>query len=393
MNYNYAHQLAEIIIKIWLNKASEEEREKLLSWLDENEENRQVYKSIIKGETLMRRLKSESKILESPDFDMICRDITHKLLKRRRQKRVNRSLYYATGCLLLFLSAWLFWPKSNNNNSFPTDNLSKVKLIMASGDVVNLDKSTPDSIDAATALIIREEKGIAYRAKNNLLREEEEVRHKIVTDTGGEFCFVLSDGTKVWLNSQSEIEYPVNFNGSERVVSLIGEAYFEVAHDAKKPFIVHSLNQTVQVLGTAFNIKAYADDNKVYTTLIEGRVSVGSGGNKVILTPGMESVCLRSNNGIEVQEVNVYFATSWKSGYFMFNDENLDEMLKVLQRWYGFEFNYRDTVRDSNTFSGRFGRYTGLEATLNAITLAGGPEFTISGDEKRVTITTRKKQL
>jgi ferric-dicitrate binding protein FerR (iron transport regulator) len=390
MNYNYAHQLAEIIIKIWLNKASEQERERLLSWLDENEENRQTYKNIISGETLLKRLKSEEKISETIDFDAISRKIAKKLLERRSQRKVIHTLYYATGFLLILISGWIFWPGNRVKDEPLAMESSKVKLILASGSVINLDKTAPDSIDATAALIIKDQSGLTYKSKDKEEdADEAEIIHKIVTETGGEYSFVLSDGTKVWLNSLSEIEFPVSFKKGERVINLTGEAYFEVAHDPKRPFIVHSLNQTVQVLGTSFNIKAYSEESMVYTTLVEGKITVGSGGNKVVLTPGMESVCLRSNNGIETYKVNTDLSTAWRSGYFMFNEQDLGEMLKVLQRWYGYEFNYNSQIVGSNTFSGRFNKYSDLENTLNSITLAGGPEFIIDRDNKNITIKKR----
>ncbi len=389
MNYNSAHQLAEIIIKIWLNKASEQERERLLSWLDENEENRQTYKNIISGEALLKRLKSEEKISQNTDFEMVSRKIAQKLLKRNTQRKVLNSIYFATGTIILLVCAWIFWPVNTPTEKISIADNSKVKLIMASGNVINLDKEAPDSIDATSALIIKNESGLVYKQKERGEMEDKEVKNKIVTGRGGEYGFTLSDGTKVWLNSQSEIEFPVSFKGDQRVINLTGEAYFEVTHDPKRPFVVHSFNQTVQVIGTSFNIKAYADEDKVFTTLIEGKVSVGSGGDKITLTPGMESVCLRSNNGIETYKVNTDFSTAWRSGYFMFNEQDLTEMIKVLQRWYEYEFIYNNKSRGADTFSGRFNKYSDLESTLRSITLAGGPEFIINENDKRVIISKR----
>lgn len=393
MNYNSAYQLAEIIIKIWLNKASEQERERLLLWLDENEENRQTYKSIISGEALLKRLKSEAKISQNTDFEMVSRKIAQKLLKRNTQRKVLNSIYFATGSIILLISAWIFWPTNTTTEKITLADNLKVILIMESGNVINLDKAAPDSIDLISALIIKDESGLVYKKKEikETIEKDEvkEIRNKIVTGTGGEYNFTLSDGTKVWLNSQSEIEFPVSFIGKQRVINLTGEAYFEVANDSERPFIVHSLNQIVQVLGTTFNIKAYANENKVFTTLVEGRVTVVSGGNKITLTPGMESVCHRSNNGIEIYKANTDFAAAWRTGYFMFNEQSLEDMIKVLHRWYGYEFIYDNQIVGMNTFSGRFNKYSDLESTLRSITLAGGPEFIINENEKRVIINKR----
>ncbi len=387
MDYNFAHKLAEIIIKTWLNLATEEEREKLLSWLDENEENRQTYKAIIHGETILNRIRTEDRITETTDFKLLCKQIAQKLLRRKMSRRVAYTLYYAAGCAFIFIVSWLYWPKQEGNNDSQAIDTSKVKLVLASGDVISLDKKSSAKIDANVAVIIKDQNGLVYKSKEATdALKEKEIRHKIVTSAGGEYHFVLSDGTKIWLNSVSEIEFPVNFQGPERVINLTGEAYFEVAPDSKRPFIVHSLNQTVQVLGTTFNIKAYPEESRVFTTLIEGKVSVGSGGSKVLLSPGMESVCLRSNNELETYSVDTNLSTAWRTGFFLFNNEDIQIMLRMLSRWYGVEFKYNKVDTDVATFSGRFSKYDDLKTTLNSLSLAGGYEFIMNEEERTVTV-------
>ncbi|OFY42725.1 MAG: hypothetical protein A2X18_13635 [Bacteroidetes bacterium GWF2_40_14] len=390
MNYNYARQLAEIIVKIWLNKASENERERLLSWLDENEENRQTYKNIINGESLLKRLRKEDKISETTDFELLCKEIAQKLLKRKARERALKVMSYAAGCIILAVGGLLWMTGDNSKEELLSDSVSKVRLVMSTGDVINLDTQVPDSINTKSALILKDTLGLIYKAKDELLEGSHVVeKNKIITEVGGEYSFTLSDGTKVWLNSLSEIEFPVNFTGNERIVNLTGEAYFEVTPDAKRPFIVHSLNQSVQVLGTTFNIKAYPDEDMVYTTLVEGKITVGSGGRKVVLSPGMESVCQRSKNGIETHSVNTDFNTAWRTGFFMFNNQDLGEMLKVLERWYGYDFKYSDSDTGANTFSGRFNKYSDLVTILSSITLAGGPEFIMNDKDKSISIKNR----
>ncbi|MDD2426163.1 MAG: DUF4974 domain-containing protein [Bacteroidales bacterium] len=388
MNYTFAHKLASIIIKIRLEKATDQEREILLSWLDENEINRQTYKRIISGESLLKRLRTEEKITDSTDMDLICKTIANKLMRREFNRRIVYPVSIAAGCIVLLISGWLVLGDKNiPQKTFTAENGSKVQLITESGKVINLDKTTPDSIDVATAVIVHKENSLEYMAKKESgITEEKEVKNKIITGVGGEYLFTLSDGTKVWLNALSEIEFPVNFHGDRRVVNLTGEAYFQVKSNDKKPFIVHSLNQSVQVLGTSFNIKAYPDEYHVYTTLLEGSLSVGSGGNKVLLNPGMESVCSRESNELEIRHVNTNFAVAWRSGYFMFNDEDLDNILTILSRWYGVKFVYDEPVTDKNTFSGRLSKYNDISTTLNSITMTGGPAFSIDRNRNTVHI-------
>jgi len=387
MDYSNARKLAEIIVKIRLNKATGDEREMLLNWLDESEVNRQTYKNIITGETLLNRFKLEERLNESLDWDAVCGIVARKLMRKEFGRKAVFATSIAAGCIALMIVGWLFlFQHTDKESSAPSIENSKVKLVMSSGKVINLDKEIPDSIDASSAIIINNGGKLAYQAKEKKERDQQEIRNKIITEVGGEYSFVLSDGTKVWLNALSEIEYPVSFNGDKRVVNLKGEAYFEVKHDSKRPFIVHSLNQTIQVLGTTFNIKAYEDEHEIHTTLIDGKLSVGSGGSSVLLSPGMESVCQRESNEIATHAVDTDFAVAWRSGYFMFNEEDLDEILKVLSRWYGVGFVYEKPANGTNTFSGRFNKYGDISTTLKSINLAGGPVFTIESDGKKVHI-------
>ncbi|MEA5006877.1 MAG: DUF4974 domain-containing protein [Rikenellaceae bacterium] len=388
MDYRDAKKLAEIIIKIRLDKATAEEREMLLSWLDESEANRQTYKNIITGETLLKRLKLEERLNESLDWDAVCGVVARKLMIKEFGRKVVFATSIVAGCIVFIFAGWLFLSQ-HGEKELPASlaENSKVKLVMGSGKVINLDKEIPDSIDAYAALIVNNDGELVYQAKGEHEQNQPEVKNKIVTDIGGEYSFVLSDGTKVWLNALSEIEFPVNFKGEKRIVNLKGEAYFEVKQDSKRPFIVHSLNQTIQVLGTSFNIKAYENDRNIYTTLIEGSLAVGSGGSTVMLKPGMESVCQRETNEITTSIANTDFATAWRTGYFMFNNTDLDEILKVLSRWYGVSFIYDKPLAGSNTFSGRFSKYGDISTTLNSIYLTGGPKFKIDSEGKTIHIT------
>lgn len=377
MNLNYAHKLAEIIIKVWIDKASEEEREKLLSWLDESEENRQTYKDIISGKTLQRRIQEEEDITANTNYLELSKSIAQKLLKRNSQRHYLRRVSYVAGSVILFLTAWLLWPVQKEQPQIVQLQDSKVKLILPSGDIVNLDKNEGEEVDIKSA---------NYVEKSNEIALESEITNKIITEAGGEYSFLLSDGTRVWLNSSSEIEFPVEFLSNTRVVNLTGEAYFEVVPDKSKPFIVHSHNQTVEVLGTSFNIKAYPQESKIYTTLVNGSITVGSGGNKIVLSPGMESVCSKNTNAIEVQPANIEFSTAWREGYFMFDEEELQEIIVVLARWYDYSFDFDLSKEESSTFSGRFNKRNSLRSILNALALTGGPEFIINEETKTVTL-------
>jgi len=169
---------------------------------------------------------------------------------------------------------------------------------------------------------------------------------QLLTPNGGQYQITLSDGTKVWLNAASSLRFPKVFKGTERTVSLEGEAYFEVARNKKKPFIVRTGEQKISVLGTHFNVSAYRQDIASSVTLLEGKVRVAVTGNEgltAVLKPGQQSVV--AQNQIKVAEVNVDDFVAWKQGEFMFNNEDLEGVMQKLARWYDLEISVAEDLK------------------------------------------------
>lgn len=189
------------------------------------------------------------------------------------------------------------------------------------------------------------------------------------TPTGGQYNIVLADGTKVYLNAVSSVKYPTQFNGNQRLVELEGEAYFEVAKNKSKPFIVKSGNQTIEVLGTHFNVQAYDNEAVAKTTLLEGSVAVSHKNQKAILRPGQQANVSDNFNKITVREVDTEAAIAWKNGRFKFDDADLKTVMKQLERWYGIKVEYRGDVSDVRFNGGTF-RNKNLSEVLKVLELS-----------------------
>ena len=174
------------------------------------------------------------------------------------------------------------------------------------------------------------------------------------TPTGGQYNIVLADGTKVYLNAVSSIKYPTQFNGDQRIVELDGEAYFEVAKNKNKPFIVKSGDQDIEVLGTHFNVHAYDNESVVKTTLLEGSVAVSYKNQKAILKPGQQSNVSDKFSNITVKQVDTEAAIAWKNGRFKFDNADLKTVMRQLERWYGIKVEYRGDVSDVRFNGGTF---------------------------------------
>lgn len=200
-------------------------------------------------------------------------------------------------------------------------------------------------------------------------KEDANSFNTLSTPTGGQYNIVLADGTKVFLNAVSSIKYPTQFNGDQRIVELEGEAYFEVAKNKNKPFLVKSDNQTIEVLGTHFNVNAYDNESAVKTTLLEGSVAVSSKNQKAILRPGQQSRVSESSNKIGVKEVDTEAAIAWKNGRFKFDNADLKSVMKQLERWYGIKVEYRGDISDVRFNGGTF-RNKNLSEVLKVLELS-----------------------
>ncbi|MFC4097714.1 FecR family protein [Euzebyella saccharophila] len=189
---------------------------------------------------------------------------------------------------------------------------------------------------------------------------------------GGQFFVVLADGTKVWMNAETKLKYPVSFiDGETRAVELVhGEAYFEVSpselHKGAR-FVVRTGNHDVEVFGTQFNVKAYADEKEVTTTLVEGKVTVTVGETSKKLQPGRQSAYSKETEEVQVSKVDVFNEISWKNGFFSFKDMPLEEIMKVLSRWYDFQITFDNRDVGKITFNGVFRRVERIEEILNII--------------------------
>lgn len=212
----------------------------------------------------------------------------------------------------------------------------------------------------------------------------------LTTPRGGEFRITLEDGTQVWLNAESQLSYPDTFRNDERRVILKGEAYFQVAKNEEKPFYVESDGQLVRVYGTEFNVRSYQEDPEIYTTLVSGSVALQpSRGNsgELFLTPGHQAVFVKSDSSAYVRTVNTEVVTSWRNGKFVFEEQNLGQIMCTLSRWYDFEYEFTDNVLSETVFMGSVPRYGDFNEVLQILEKSGGLKFRVNN--RTVTVSAR----
>ena len=187
--------------------------------------------------------------------------------------------------------------------------------------------------------------------------QEIPMTNTVTVPRGKEFSLRLSDGTQVWLNSESSLVFPVRFGDGPREVTVTGEAYFDVAHDASRRFVVHADTVSVSVYGTAFNISSYADEGAIETTLVRGSVEVRSGHRRAMLQPGQQARVGREGAIFDVRQVAAEDYAAWTRGLFTFNDETIASICRKLSRWYGVEIVPRGVDADKVRYTGVVKRY------------------------------------
>lgn len=203
--------------------------------------------------------------------------------------------------------------------------------------------------------------------------------HHVLSTTKGEtYRIKLPDGTQVWLNAASALKYPASFAlQGTREVELTGEAYFEVAKDAERPFVVRSAGQHIQVLGTHFNVNSYTDEPSVRTTLVEGLVEVTSASQKLQLHPGQQS-SLTSNGRLKLQTVDTAPIIAWTNHEFMFDGDDIESVMRKIARWYNVEVIF-EGKKTTEKFGGGISRFDDVKQVLSLLEKTGGVHFRIDG--------------
>lgn len=317
---------------------------------------------------------------------------THLPVAKKQSFLTNWSTWYATAAIVLIvgLAIHFFIPGNFNRISSPTSfNLRKNDIGPGSNKaVLTLPNGKTISLSALkTGLIVDGKKlnyndGTAINENNSLSNVYNAQPLSIETPRGGTYQISLPDGSKVWLNAASKLEFPTSFKSKlVRKVMLEGEAYFEIAKDKKKAFIVETKQQQVKVLGTHFNINSYPDQNNTKTTLIEGSVQLTTSLSEITqpeltLVPGQQAIL--TDHKFQVQQAVINEVIAWKNGLFIFNGEKLDHIMQQIARWYDVDITFKDNVQNV-AFTGVISNKKNISTVLEAIEETGNIRFKIEG--------------
>ena len=376
------NEIDEKLLAYLLDELDDVGREEVKAWLEESEGNKEYFREFqrvyleFQWGVYAREVKS--------DFN---------LLRKKLRKRSSLQVWYGVAAavvILLSVGGMLLW-NSGEIEEKPVQVAKKVTiqpgksqaiLVLSSGEEVAMGNVSRQLEEKdGTSVVVSETGRISYQSaegKGGTTKDTARVMNRLVIPRGGEFNLTLSDGTRVWLNAETELRYPVQFNGKERVVYLKGEAYFEVSKNKEKPFLVQVDDMSVKVYGTAFNVNTY---NKIETVLVTGSVSMNQGGKEVLLKPNQKGVFDQVSGKITVADVDVLAYVSWKNGDFIFRNESLNSIMDKLSRWYGLEVLYQDARLQNVRLSGNLKRYKDVRELFVSFEKISDARFKVQGNK------------
>ncbi len=342
--YHISASIASKILSINNSKDSKQ----LQLWLDEKKSNQDLFDKLDNPSYRESYNKNIGKFNANEAWDKI----EYKLLTPTKKRVISFNFYKYAAISLLTLSLGLSTHYLVNNSSLfvkeSTISLitsSKASLTLANGDVIDLTKDTAYVTKQLNFTVDERSETIVYNINAQEIgsqNKKEEQYNVISTDIGKDYRIVLPEGTIAHLNSGSTLKFPTLFLSNKREVEVSGEVLFDVQEDKTKPFIVKTKNMTIEVLGTTFNVNSYEDNDAVYTTLLSGSLKVSDSNNSVIISPNQQAIYNKVNSAITVKEVETEVYSSWSQGAFVFKDEKLFNIIKSINRWYDFDFIFRD---------------------------------------------------
>ncbi len=373
-----------MIIKEIEKTISEDESIELTEWKNRFTNNLTIYESLNNCSKSDERIKK----LEQFDFEKDWAKIYFKISKTKVKKsNINLFFRIIAAVFIPIIIAIGFYYTSNTAIEEVDDlylpGSSRAILVLDSGKTIELnDNDTLIKINTNSNIIIEANK-ISYKGdhKTQLAKIK---YNTLVIPKGGEYQLNLPDGTKVWLNADTKLKYPVEFLASHREVVLEGEAYFEVKKDIKRPFIVNVNEKEIEVLGTKFNVRSYKEDGEFSATLNEGRVRVTVGRNAVLLMPNQQAYGKVGCKKLQILKVDASVYSAWKDMKFVFKDQTLEYIMNDVSRWYDVEIEFESEELKNKRFSAFVPRYSTLDKMLEVISATEKMKFEMTNGKVKI---------
>ena len=352
--------IADLIIAELTGKIDDAGRNELENWKHESPEHLRLYNLYQSPDFIARKfefIKEYSAIEAYQEF-------AGRVKQAKRQKRTLVLYRYVAAVVLLFVLSGSFYFFHDTKD----ESIAFVQKIQPGSCKAILTEPDGTKIDISDTTFL------AFVQKSVMSRKNEEevvetLYHTITIPRGGEYDLLLSDGSRLRMNSESEIRVPVTFEKGQREVFMKGEIYFDIVRDSLAPFVVHTHQGDIRVLGTSFNVRDYQDENFLETTLVNGKVAFERGGNYSYLKPGEQLRLNKEDGKTTVETVDVLLYCSWKDGRFVFEKQRLEVIMNTIARWYNINVFYESSSVKDILFTGNIKRYSDLEQVVNMLKL------------------------
>lgn len=368
-------KIALLIAKEISDEISDEELQELNDWRNRGVANNSLYLKLRNSQNYKKWVLERENVKVEEGWLKV-----HVEIKKRSQKfflqriiRVAAILiipFFIGGMVYVYFEGQIAENRINQQYAQIKPGSSKAILTLCNGRNVLLDSANTMTFTEIDGTAIEKKKGQVIYSKSEEKKGEAIVYNTISVPIGGEYRLTLSDGTIVYLNSMTTLKYPVQFGPEKRKVELIGEAYFEVARNIAKPFIVNTKEMRLEVLGTSFNVNAYKDSKSIITTLVQGKVKLShsqNGATEQVLNPNEQVVMDNLSGNVIKRKVDVNNYISWKDGQLVFHDMALEDIMVLLARWYSVEVFYMNPEVKSIRFSGSLDRYDEIRQFIDII--------------------------
>lgn len=370
------YKIARLIARKVSGTISEEEANELKTWVESSARHREEVARI--ENRLREDIRRERKLNITEEWDMF----QHKLSRKHsiRWWRYSAAVV-AVGVCVAFGVLQLRETKTPVQIARSVENNVKeykAKLILDDGSLVNITDTTRHVVVAGEGTnIMASGSGLRYEPGDSLPVSAPVKYNTLIVPRGGEYELLLADGTRVWMNSESKLVYPVQFPGERREVEMEGEVCFRVAKNERQPFIVKTKGVSVEVLGTFFNVEAYPENQAITTTLVEGRVNVSDGQRHYIMSPNQQVVA--GEGEFVIRDVDAAEVVRWIDGMCYFSEASLENIMDKLARWYDVEVFFASESAKEAHFSLEIERYDNIATVLSKIEKTGRVKFKING--------------
>ena len=380
-------EIYQALIESWGGKATPEQKARVREWLEESASHRDSYDRLHRlwckvcyaekyGKVDVERAKEEF--------------LRHVAMEKRGRGRFYRFVAWGGSVAACLLVAWFVAQKPVDEEQTELFEISEivggqadVTLVLGDGRQVAIRRDSAFNLNMGKVNLEQAAgTGLRYSTRNDSAQGAvpAQVEYNVIkVPRGGEYTLTLEDGTRIWLNSETELKFPVRFVGKTREVKIVGEGYFEVAKDSLRPFVVRAGDVRTQVLGTSFNVKAYRDEKVRAVTLVSGKVSVSAGRERELLSPGWQAAWDEERGALSKQKVDVKPIVSWKTGMFDFVDMPLEELTTQLSRWYDVDFFFVNESIKNIHFTGAVKRANTLKFMLDFVSLTSDVGYEIKG--------------